>query len=164
MHIDPFLDYPRRNRDRDGWVLAQRPARRPLDPRQPHACFLEEERNASGAIVRVATLFLVNRECPWHCVMCDLWQYAVADTVPAGTIPAQIDFAFARLGVRRDGPGAAEDAPGGGEAVRQVNLYNAGSFFDPRAIPPADYEAIAARVRGFDRVIVECHPALVGAR
>jgi len=47
-------------------------------------------------------------------------------------------------------------------AARQIKLYNSGSFFDPRAIPPEDHEGIARRVAGFERVIVECHPALVG--
>ncbi len=46
--------------------------------------------------------------------------------------------------------------------ARQMKLYNSGSFFDPRAIPPGEYEAIARRLDGFERVIVECHPALVG--
>jgi uncharacterized Fe-S cluster-containing MiaB family protein len=47
-------------------------------------------------------------------------------------------------------------------AARQIKLYNSGSFFDPRAIPPDDYPAIAERLRDFERVIVECHPALIG--
>jgi uncharacterized Fe-S cluster-containing MiaB family protein len=46
--------------------------------------------------------------------------------------------------------------------IKQIKLYNSGSFFDPRAIPPEDHEAIAQRGAGFERVIVECHPALVG--
>jgi radical SAM enzyme (TIGR01210 family) len=45
-----------------------------------------------------------------------------------------------------------------------VKLYNAGSFFDPRAVPESDYGAIADLVQRFDRVIVECHPSLVGPR
>ncbi len=45
---------------------------------------------------------------------------------------------------------------------KQIKLYNSGSFFDPRAIPTGDHEAIAQCVGGFDRVIVESHPALVG--
>ena len=45
-----------------------------------------------------------------------------------------------------------------------IKLYNAGSFFDPRAVPEPDYEDIAKAVSGFSRVIVECHPALVGRR
>ncbi len=47
-------------------------------------------------------------------------------------------------------------------AARQIKLYNSGSFFDRKAIPPEDHAAIAERVAGFERVIVECHPALVG--
>ena len=48
--------------------------------------------------------------------------------------------------------------------VSQVKLYNAGSFFDPKAIPPEDYAEIAAAVSGFGRVVVESHPALIGER
>src|SRR5205085_1817482 len=43
-------------------------------------------------------------------------------------------------------------------------LYNAGSFFDPRAVPDADYDAVAGTLAGLSRVIVESHPALVGPR
>ncbi len=108
-------------------------------------CFVEAEVSARGEIGRVATIFLKNRRCPWRCVMCDLARFAVDATVPPGEIPRQIDEALAALPPARD-----------------VKLYNAGSFFDPGAIPPGDYEAIARRVAGFERVIVECHPALVG--
>src|SRR5690606_7853353 len=52
----------------------------------------------------------------------------------------------------------------GSRAPTQIKLYNAGSFFDPRAVPEADYDAIAAAVRTFDSVVVESHPALVGPR
>ena len=45
-----------------------------------------------------------------------------------------------------------------------MKLYNAGSFFDPRAVPDADYEGVAAALAGLSRVIVESHPALVGPR
>ena len=106
---------------------------------------MEEECGPGGRMEQVATIFLSNRECPFHCTMCDLWRNTLTESVPAGAIPEQIDFALRRLG-----PAYA------------VKLYNSGSFFDPRAIPPEDYEAIAARVRDFERVIVECHPAFVG--
>jgi uncharacterized Fe-S cluster-containing MiaB family protein len=46
----------------------------------------------------------------------------------------------------------------------QLKLYNAGSFFDAGAIPTADHPAIAERCRNFPRVVVECHPSLVGER
>ncbi len=45
-----------------------------------------------------------------------------------------------------------------------MKLYNAGSFFDPRAVPESDYDDIAAQLVGLERVIVESHPALIGAR
>ena len=48
--------------------------------------------------------------------------------------------------------------------MTQIKLYNAGSFFDPRAVPEADYDAVAAELDGLSRVIVESHPALVGPR
>ncbi|HEY0796023.1 MAG TPA: hypothetical protein VGD64_09605 [Acidisarcina sp.] len=105
----------------------------------------EEEYSDSGEVVSVATIFLTNRECPWHCVMCDLWRNTLTERVPVGAIPAQIEYALSRM------------AP-----ARQVKLYNSGSFFDAGAIPPEDYEDIARLVAAFDRVIVECHPRLVG--
>jgi radical SAM enzyme (TIGR01210 family) len=137
--------YPETRTERDTWILARRPVRNSLDPLQPYAFFVEEERSASGEILPIATVFLTNRECPWRCVMCDLWKNTLAETVAVGAIPAQVDYALARL-----------------PPARQIKLYNSGSFFDPRAIPVDDYSAIANRVASFERVIVECHPALVG--
>jgi radical SAM enzyme (TIGR01210 family) len=132
-------------RELDRWILAQRGPRNPLNPRIPHAFLIEEERAESGEVVPIATIFLTNRECPWRCLMCDLWKNTLAETVPAAAIPEQIGWALSRSGT-----------------PRQIKLYNSGSFFDPRAIPREDYPAIAELVRGFERVIVECHPALVG--
>jgi archaeosine synthase beta-subunit len=43
-----------------------------------------------------------------------------------------------------------------------VKLYNASNFFDDRAVPPADRREIARRLGGARRVVVECHPRLVG--
>jgi radical SAM enzyme (TIGR01210 family) len=137
--------YPGRHAERDEWIVARRSARRALDPFRPYDFFVEEERSATGEIVPVATVFLTNRECPWRCLMCDLWQNTLSESVPVGAIPAQIAYALERL------------PPG-----RQVKLYNSGSFFDPRAIPLQDHPRIAARVAGFERVIVESHPALLG--
>ena len=48
--------------------------------------------------------------------------------------------------------------------ARQIKLYNAGSFFDPAAIPPTMTKRSPEPCRGFERVIVEAHPAfLAGA-
>jgi len=116
-----------------------------LDPRRPYAFFVEDECSAAGEIVPVATVFLTNRECPWRCVMCDLWRNTLTETVPAGAIPEQLDYALAEM-----------------PPARQIKLYNSGSFFDRKAIPTEDYERIASRVLSFERTILECHPALIG--
>jgi hypothetical protein len=129
----------------DTWILSQRPARAKLDAYLPYEYFLEEECSALGTVEAVATIFLTNRECPFRCLMCDLWRNTLTETVPSGAIPAQIGHALSRLG-----------------PASVIKLYNSGSFFDPHAIPPGDYEAIAENIRGFERVIVENHPALVG--
>jgi hypothetical protein len=141
--------YPERPAERDAWILARRDAsaRADLDPRRPYAYLVEDERAENGEVVPVATLFLTNRECPWRCLMCDLWQSTLTEKLPPSAIPGQIDHALANL-----------------PPARQIKLYNSGSYFDPNAIPVEDDEAVAERVRGFERVIVESHPALVGAR
>ncbi|HEY0760037.1 MAG TPA: hypothetical protein VGD59_12365 [Acidisarcina sp.] len=139
--------YPDQSSLRDQWITALRPPRLTLDPQVPYAFFAEEERSAEGEVVSVATIFLTNRECPWRCVMCDLWRNTLTDRVPGGAIPAQIDYALSRL------------PPAG-----HIKLYNSGSFFDPQAVPPEDYRAIADRLSRFELVTVECHPALVGER
>ncbi len=102
---------------------------------------LEEESDASGSPVPIATVFLTNRECPWRCLMCDLWQNTLPGETPES--PAvrscgQIRSALAAL-----------------PAARWIKLYNGGSFFDPRAMPPgedprdrAGAGALRARHRG----------------
>jgi archaeosine synthase beta-subunit len=137
--------YPENGSDRDRWILDRRQHRNLLDPSRPYGFFAEEEHSATGERVSVATVLLTNRECPWRCLMCDLWKNTLLETVPTGAIPTQIDFALGQL-----------------PPARQIKLYNSGSFFDRRAIPVEDHPRIAQLVENFDRVIVECHPALVG--
>jgi radical SAM enzyme (TIGR01210 family) len=164
-----MFSYPETNRERDRWIVSHRPVRHEVDPQRPYAFLVERERAESGKIVTIATIFLTNRECPWHCLMCDLWRHTLTETVPAGAIPKQIDFALAQL-IQPVAAGfnapESDGATGGGPpppatAIRQIKLYNSGSFFDPQAIPLADHPAIAERVGSFERVILECHPALV---
>ncbi|MDP9338512.1 MAG: radical SAM protein [Acidobacteriota bacterium] len=142
---DPLAPYPVTDAQRDQWIVARRPPRENLDPQKPYAFFVENEASASREIVPVATIFLTNRECPWRCLMCDLWRNTLTTSVPPGAITAQIDFALAPL-----------------PPARQLKLYNSGSFFDTRAIPVEDHSAIAERANRFERLIVENHPALVG--
>lgn len=131
------------------WITAQRPPRATtLDPLKPHSFFLEEERARSGRVVSSGTILLTNKECPWRCLMCDLWKNTLTETVPPGAIPQQIAFALSQFA---------------GEP-EQIKLYNSGSFFDPAAIPPADYQTVARTVSFAKHVVVESHPRLVGAK
>lgn len=143
--------YPASHAARDQFVLERRGPRTLHDAWHYQDLIVEDERTAQGLIARAATVFLTGRECPWRCVMCDLWQYTTTADTPAGAVPAQI--AAARL--------ALEEHQ---ERVAHMKLYNAGSFFDPRAVPPGDYDDIAVKLEGLDRVIVESHPALIGSR
>jgi archaeosine synthase beta-subunit len=143
--------YPSGRAGRDRFVLERRPLRPQRDPLRHQGVLVEDERAADGTIARVATIFLTGRECPWRCVMCDLWRHTIADDTPAGALPEQLDDALAALQVPGSRPG-------------HVKLYNASNFFDPRAVPEGDYDAIAARLTSFRHVIVESHPALVGKR
>ncbi len=119
-----------------------------VDPFRPRGFFLEKERAASGRAVSSACVLVASKECPWRCLMCDLWKHTFKMPTAVGAIPLQLDFAFARLG----------------RTAAQVKLYNSGSFFDVAAVPPADYASIAARVSFASNVVVESHPRLVGQR
>lgn len=142
-------EYPAALVARDRFVLDRRSPRIAPDPWRSHDLIVEDERAADGRVARTGTVLLVGRECPWRCVMCDLWQHTLESDTPPGAIPSQVESARAALGPH---------------AITQLKLYNAGSFFDVRAVPESDYEAIAAPLAGLDRVIVESHPALIGPR
>jgi hypothetical protein len=131
----------------DRFVLEHRGAKNLVDPWRAYATAWEEEPDESGTLVPTSVVFLTNRECPFRCLMCDLWKNTLDDVVPRGAIAHQIRGALAEL-----------------LPTRHIKLYNSGSFFDPQQIPADDDEDIAATVEGFDRVIVEAHPAfLAGA-
>jgi archaeosine synthase beta-subunit len=156
--------YPATARARDAFIVSRRPARPAHDPRRPQGMTVEQEPTASGRLADVVTVFLTGRECPWRCAMCDLWKYTTEQDTPLGAIPHQL-----REALRLVAPQLDEDRPlrlGASRLAqgRHIKLYNAGSFFDPRAVPPSDYGAIASAVAGFSRVIVESHPALIGPR
>jgi uncharacterized Fe-S cluster-containing MiaB family protein len=128
------------------WAIRRaRGARSVVDPTRPAAFFCEPEASAQGKVEQVATLFLVNRECPFTCIYCDLWKQTTVTAVSVGEILGQIDLALAAL-----------------PAARHIKLYNAGNFFDQQAIPVEAWPGIAERVCGFETVIVENHPQLLG--
>ena len=143
--------YPESPAARDRFVRQRRPPTQPRDPWRHQGVLVEDERAADGRVVQTATVFLTGRECPWRCIMCDLWRFTVAIDTPAGALPHQIRCA-------REGLAAA------GQVPEHVKLYNAGSFFDPRAVPERDYGSMAAALHGFRHVVVESHPRLVGPR
>jgi radical SAM enzyme (TIGR01210 family) len=143
--------FPATAASRDRFVLERRGPRPAHDPWRHQGVLVEEERSADRRRARVATVFLTGRECPWRCTMCDLWRYTTAADTPGGAIPFQIAAARAE----------AEAAHG---TIEGMKLYNAGSFFDPRAVPLSDYEAIGAALTDIPLVVVESHPALVDDR
>ena len=120
-----------------------RDQRNAVSSKRPYAFFLEKELGRSGRIEDVATLFLTNRECPFHCVMCDLWKNTLTESVQSGDIPLQISYALNQL-----------------PPADSIKLYNSGNFFDPKAIPYSDHLVIAELVKNFSNVIVENHPKL----
>ncbi len=137
--------FPATRPARERFVAERRPEKHTLDPRRPYGFFVEDEPVRPGETAPVATVFLTNAECAYRCTMCDLWKNTLDAPTRPGAIPEQIRWALERL-----------------PAARHVKLYSAGSFFDRAAVPPADHAEIAELVRGFERVVVECHPALVG--
>jgi archaeosine synthase beta-subunit len=143
--------YPATAAARDRFVLDRRGPRPRHDPWRYQGLIVEDERDADGRPARIATILLTGRECPWRCAMCDLWAYTIEEETPRGAVPAQIIAARSELISRN-------------EIVSGLKLYNAGSFFDPRAMPDGDYQAVATALGGVPRVIVESHPALIGPR
>ena len=128
----------------DRWILEHRGPRNVVDPGRPFAYLVEPEKTIDGTVEDVATIFLSNKECPFHCLMCDLWKNTTEDRLPNGAIAAQVEWALQRL-----------------PRTRHVKLYNSGSFFDKQAIPRADWRPLANMLRNYQSVVVETHPRLV---
>ncbi|MDO9339362.1 MAG: radical SAM protein [Bacteroidales bacterium] len=131
----------------DRWIVSNRGRKNSVDPQKPYAWLVEKERTISGEIEDIAIIFLTNRECPFRCLMCDLWKNTTDESVSAGAIPNQIEWALNHL-----------------PDVKHLKLYNSGSFFDGRAIPEEDYKRIASLLNSFETVIVESHPRLINEK
>jgi len=149
----PDLDpYPDRPAARNSWILARRAGiarAEGLHPRRPSHWLRESEPDPAGGQAAILTVFLTNKECPWRCLMCDLWRHTLEETVPVGAIAEQLESAL--TADRAEHPHRAQ----------WLKLYNAGSFFDPQAIPVADWPELARRAKSFERLVVECHPKLI---
>jgi archaeosine synthase beta-subunit len=143
--------YPASAAARDRFVLDLRGPRPALDAWRHQGIIVEDERAADGQVARAATVFLTGRECPWRCTMCDLWQHTITENTPRGAIAAQVGAARGEL--------LARPTP-----ITQLKLYNAGSFFDPRAVPEIDYDDVAIALDGLACIVVESHPAFIGSR
>lgn len=128
----------------DQWILSHRGKKNKVDPFKPYGYFVEKERTVSGSLEEVTTVFLTNNECPFHCLMCDLWKNATDKPVPDDAIPKQIEYALSKL-----------------PPTKHLKLYNGSSFFDNRAISVKSYEKTAWLIRHFETVIVESHPAFI---
>ena len=129
------------------WILSLRGEKSQPDPYLPNGWFNEKEHSPEGIVKEVAAILLTNRECPYTCLMCDLWKHTTSEPVPVGAIPAQIEYALARL------------AP-----ASSLKLFNSGSFFDPGAIPVEDYPRIASLAGIFEHILVESHTAFIGEK
>ncbi|MGM0507146.1 MAG: radical SAM protein [Bacteroidota bacterium] len=124
-------------------IRTLRPPRRSGRADRPVHFLHEKEMGTDGKIQNVNTLFLRNRECSFTCTMCDLWRDTLESDTPEGAIPAQINYALARL-----------------PKADRIKLYNSGNFFDQRAIPTTDHPDILKSIQGVQHLIVENHPLL----
>jgi radical SAM enzyme (TIGR01210 family) len=129
------------------WIRSLRDVKNEVDINKPYAFLSEKEHTLAGKIDDVITIFLTNRECPFTCLMCDLWKNTTDFRIPAGAIPSQIHWALDQL-----------------PQTKHIKLYNSGNFFDARAIPEEDHRNIASLLHDFDTVIVESHPKLINKK
>lgn len=130
----------------DQWILSRRGKKQIVDPFKPYA-FLNEKEHINGVVEDISVIFLSNKECPFRCLMCDLWQYTTDHSVAKGAIPKQIEYALKQL-----------------PPAKHLKLYNSGNFFDNNAIPESDYAQIAELLQDFETIIVECHPKLINEK
>lgn len=171
---DPQI-YPEKESERTKLILNLRPhgLRRTSFHYKPIKYFQEEEVIGKNRRAKALAIILQARECPWVCAMCDLWRGTRQSTMPQNSILRQIEFVYKNqsflnehaldiLKKRKWHPEFSQQIRT--HPVRIIKLYNAGSFFDPRSIPPDKYYEIARRIVGFELVVVECHPKLVGDR
>ncbi len=116
-----------------------------VNPSEAYGVFTEDELTRSGAIEPHNIILTTNKECPFKCVMCDLWQNTLDERVADGVVAKQVKDALASLPI-----------------AKHLKLYNAGSFFDRQSIPKQDTFQIADMIEDFETLIVEAHPKIIG--
>jgi len=129
------------------WIVSNRGQKNRVDPQKPYSWIVEKERTRSGKIEDTAIIFLSNLECPFRCLMCDLWKNTTNESVSIGDIPKQIEWALKQM-----------------PEVKHLKLYNSGNFFDKKAIPEEDYSRIASLLNDFETIIVESHPKFINEK
>ncbi len=129
------------------WIVSKRGKKNQIDPQKPYSWLVEKELTQSGKIEDTAIIFLSNLECPFRCLMCDLWKNTTNESVHIGDIPNQIEWALNQM-----------------PEVKHLKLYNSGNFFDKKAIPEEDYSRIASLLNDFETVIVESHPKFINEK
>ena len=118
-----------------------------LDETKAYGVFSEPELTRFGVVEDHNIILTTNKECSFKCVMCDLWKNTLEYRVENGVITKQVKDALDKL-----------------PKAKHLKLYNAGSFFDRQSIPKQDTFDIAdeLRGRGYETLIVEAHPKLIG--
>ncbi|HJQ11164.1 MAG TPA: hypothetical protein VJ840_09055 [Gemmatimonadaceae bacterium] len=133
----------------DKRIRELRPPKSYVDPFHAHGTVLEKERRPGGKIEETLTVFLAGAECPFACSFCDLWQWTITGPTPPGALAAQLQQVLGTLGTTRPD---------------RIKLYNASNFFDPRAVPTADVNALSKLLATFDGITVESHASTIGRR
>lgn len=133
----------------DQRIRALRPPKPSVDPYVAHGSTREQERRPDGRLEETLAVFLAGAECPFTCSFCDLWRYTIDGPTPPGALTQQL---------RQVVDGLA------GEKIDRLKLYNSSNFFDPRAVPAADFWNIAELARPFSSVTVESHASTIGER
>ena len=131
----------------DKWIRSLRGVKNKLDPSRAFAWSVEKERTRKGPVEDTATVFLTNRECPFTCLMCDLWKNTTDKPVTADQLSLQLASVMPKI-----------------KKAKHLKLYNSGNFFDTKAIPENAYSPIAEHLHSFKTLTVESHPKLINER
>ena len=126
--------------------MARLTVKNTLDEQKAYGVFSEPELTRSGVVEDHNIILTTNKECPFKCTMCDLWQNTLDYRVEKGAITKQVRDALDQL-----------------PAAKHIKIYNAGNFFDRQSIPKQDTFDIANMISHYETLIVEAHPKFISA-